>query len=92
MRAPFIGEPWALAASPDFGGTYLLARDGTLWSWGARLGAPHRSDEGREWRFRFNRALYYGTGGRVHGISAQTEQIDAFPRKIWSVPEEIPGR
>jgi alpha-tubulin suppressor-like RCC1 family protein len=40
QRLPFSFEPWAFATSLN-GTTALLARDGTLWTWGVRAGEPY---------------------------------------------------
>ena len=37
---PFQLEPWAFATHSSIGNTLMLAKDGTLWSWGSRLGSP----------------------------------------------------
>ncbi len=40
-KLPFTFEPWALGLAGNT--TLVFARDGSLWSWGKRLGAPPRS-------------------------------------------------
>lgn len=86
---PYQMEPWALATHSGVGNTLMLATDGTLWSWGARLGAPPAKAKYRPWKLRFNRALYTLSGEKIHGFSLQDEKTDTVPRKIWELPAEI---
>jgi alpha-tubulin suppressor-like RCC1 family protein len=88
-RLPFAIEPWALALAPGMPSTHLLAKDGVLWSWGTRLGVEAPSAKLRPWKLRFNRFLYQLSGQRINGFSLQEEAIDATPRKLWELPEEV---
>ena len=86
---PYEMEPWAFATRSSSRNVSMLAKDGTLWSWGARLGAPPAKPEYRPWKLRFNRALYTLSGERIHGFSMQNEKTDTVPRKIWDLPAEM---
>jgi alpha-tubulin suppressor-like RCC1 family protein len=87
-KLPFDIDPWSFAVSGNTPATLVLTRDGTLWAWGARLGAPRPSQRFREWKFVFNRTLYGLSGEKFNGFSAQYEAIQAFPRKLWELPPE----
>jgi alpha-tubulin suppressor-like RCC1 family protein len=78
-------DPWALGLGSQT--MVLLARDGTLWSWGVRLGAP-KGPETLE--SRVERLLRRLRGSRNVGRSFQPE-YDLRPRKIWELPAEVNG-
>lgn len=88
-RLPFEMEPWAFNVSSSLPCTTVLLRDGTLWSWGTRLGVPDPSQRFREWKLRFNRTAFWLSGQKFNGFTMQSQPINATPRKIWELPEEV---
>jgi alpha-tubulin suppressor-like RCC1 family protein len=80
-RLPFDFEPWAFA--PGYGNVALLTKDGTLWSWGQRLGTGSRRVDS-DWRMILNRVLSFlhFKLGRVGGGAIE----DSSPHRIWVLP------
>jgi alpha-tubulin suppressor-like RCC1 family protein len=77
-------EPWAFSGGG--GARVLLAKDGTLWTWGERLGskAPRQflAD-----LFRWVQRLLSGRGGSISAIAGNPEPlVDNAPHKVWTLP------
>jgi alpha-tubulin suppressor-like RCC1 family protein len=85
---PFDFEPWAFALDAGWGNTVLLTKDGTLWTWGMRLGAPNMSARTRKWKMRLARFLQR-LPGHPEGFSFQGATVDASPNKLWKLPPEV---
>lgn len=85
-RLPLRFEPWAFATSIG-GTTALLAKDGTLWTWGIRAGEP----EGRTWAFRLQAWWkVLSGGGRSSSVSyTPVYSQDTHPRFIWELPPSV---
>jgi alpha-tubulin suppressor-like RCC1 family protein len=82
QRLPFQFEPWAF--SPGLGTAVLLGQDGTLWTWGKRLGtAPHN---GRVRTF-INRIL--DVLPSQLGLKTGNLIIDPKPYPLWQFPADI---
>ena len=82
-RLPIDFEPWAFAAGS--GNNLLLAQDGTLWSWGNRLGAPGTPKGFRTMKKTLNAVV---PGGFPFFPWPQM-LVDLSPRKIWGMPAEM---
>ena len=82
---PWKFEPWALA--PGFGNTLVLTQDGSLWTWGERLGSertrkmPKNLPELLNWLS----SLLNRRGGSP---ANRQPVIDQSPHLIWSLPPE----
>jgi len=88
-RLPFDFEPWAFA--PGYGNTVLLTRDGTLWTWGTRLGSGSNS-----------RSLVNRLKGALDSILARvlgrplfahptrdSDLSDPVPHRLWEFPAKV---
>jgi hypothetical protein len=83
QRIEWTMEPWAFSAS---GGTcILLAKDGTLWTWGERLGSTKPRQIVTETVLRLQRLL----SGRGFTVGNPQPVVDAKPHKVWSLPLHI---
>jgi len=83
VRCPIEFDPWAF--DNGISTAILLARDGTLWTWGERLGAPRRRDLLKEVVELVASALSKGQRRR----DTTTPVTDAAPHKVWELPEEM---
>src|SRR6266436_3075401 len=87
-RLPFDFEPWAFA--PGYGNTVLLTRDGTLWTWGTRLGSGSNS---RSLLNRLQEALN-SILARVLGhppfVQPTRDYLsDPVPHRLWEFPAKV---
>jgi lipoprotein NlpI/alpha-tubulin suppressor-like RCC1 family protein len=84
-RLALGGEPWAFG--PGSRTTSLLARDGTLWTWGLRLGADKTRilETVREYRDKVQKLL---TGRRAQSRHNDAVE-DLLPRRLWEFPGEM---
>ena len=77
----FDFHPWALAVGGT--STHLMTGDGSLWTWGQRLGAPPRSRPLRGLKHRLNRT------GSAHFNTNDVPQVNVVPRKLWQAPTNV---
>jgi alpha-tubulin suppressor-like RCC1 family protein len=88
QRVPFDFEPWAFAngsGNSVTGNSLLLTKDGTLWTWGERLGAqvsPARLKLNRQ----LNRLLDKVTHEGGFRFNEQSKVIDSHPYRLWELP------
>jgi alpha-tubulin suppressor-like RCC1 family protein len=84
QRLPFGFEPWAF--STGWRNTALLTKDGTLWTWGARLGA---SDP--VWLMELKAFVNRTFGGLSRRLPFQLSEfpVDPAPYKLWELPSEV---
>lgn len=82
-RMKFQFEPWSFAAgnSTDI----LLARDGTLWTWGERLG----SIQSRNHIHNALAALQNLIFRRSASSFGPTPRVDRVPHQIWKLPATL---
>jgi alpha-tubulin suppressor-like RCC1 family protein len=84
-RVPLDFEPWAFADGS--GNSLLLTKDGTLWSWGERLGwqqSSLRQNVAAQWnrlRGLFSR--------RPRPVAGPLKVIDAQPYRLWELPADM---
>jgi alpha-tubulin suppressor-like RCC1 family protein len=85
-RVPFDFEPWAFANGT--GNSLLLTKDGTLWTWGERLGAQVSPA-----RLKLNRRLNRWLDKVIHEggfrFDEQSKVIDSSPSPLWELPADI---
>ena len=86
QRFPFDFDPWAFGSGA--GHTVLLTRDGALWSWGVRIGAPEKSDIEKEYISLIG-AIRDLVPGRYPPSFWSSVQRDALPHRIWRLPPEV---
>ncbi len=88
VRLAYDFDPWAFAAGYS-GNCLLLARDGTLWTWGQRLDTA-RANYGWTWNLKSiaNRVLLRFIPG--FNLSPQAKPIiDTVPHKLWEFPSPL---
>jgi hypothetical protein len=86
-RLPFDFEPWAFA--PGYGNTVSLTRDGTLWTWGTRLGSGSNS---RSLVNRLKGALNFILArvlGRPPFDQRTPDLSDPVPHRLWELPAKV---
>lgn len=83
MRVPFDIDPWAFANG--FGNSLLLTRDGTLWTWGDRIGAP--SSRNRLWLLIDQ--LVSKLPGKFARFNTQARVTDSDPYRLWEFPNSV---
>ena len=86
QRLPFSFDPWAFATSLN-GTTALLARDGTLWTWGVRAGKPYVLP----W---WDRLTVWWKSLWSHGHPVRTSYSpdwvhDKQPHYVWELPASV---
>jgi alpha-tubulin suppressor-like RCC1 family protein len=84
-RLPFDLDPWAFA--PGFANTTLLAKDGTLWSWGTRLGSgrsPMGPPSVRDFLNRISSILF-----KRRIFKSDDAIIDTQPYRLWELPSDV---
>lgn len=84
--SPLRFDPWALSAGTG-NTTALLGRDGTLWTWGVRAGAPPRISLFDQLRQLSARVTASGRG-YSHG-SNPVFAHDVQPHFIWELPPSM---
>jgi len=84
---PLAIDPWALAAGNA--NTLLLARDGTLWTWGIRLGSgtPVGSSSVKQVLNQISTFVFHR-----RWFKTSDPIVDADPYKIWELPTEARPR
>jgi alpha-tubulin suppressor-like RCC1 family protein len=83
VRLPFQFEPWAFA--PGYANTLLLARDGTLWTWGQRLGYSRSINSMEKFVNNITRVL---PGHRAF-FNPRIEKNDVVPFELWELPPDV---
>jgi alpha-tubulin suppressor-like RCC1 family protein len=83
-RLPVALDPWALAAGNA--NTILLARDGTLWTWGIRLGTGTRAKSSSV-KGVLNSVSMFLLHRRWFKTADPVE--DADPYRLWELPPEV---
>ncbi|MEK6536228.1 MAG: hypothetical protein AABZ63_01940, partial [Actinomycetota bacterium] len=85
-RLPLRFEPWAFTTS--IGGTSaLLGKDGSLWSWGIRVGEPARMPLLDQLRHHWARMT---SSGRGFSFSHGSDYVhDMRPRFLWEPPASV---
>jgi alpha-tubulin suppressor-like RCC1 family protein len=82
----FDFEPWAFATG--YGNCVLLTKDGTLWTWGERVGStsqPRAFEKLKDqWNQLMSRLLKRGYSGSGH-----QPKTDSAPFKIWELPADM---
>jgi len=79
-------EPWAIASGNST--TLLLAQDGSLWSWGIRLGVPAHDP-------RFEKLIRFANSVRARVNRGQVlfperaEPSDSKPYRVWMLPDSM---
>jgi alpha-tubulin suppressor-like RCC1 family protein len=86
QRLPHAYNPWALAAGGNT--TLLLAKDGTLWNCGIRIGTPERSERRQRNMTILNDVLELL---RLHRriFNEAPHPCDRHPAKIWELPDGL---
>jgi alpha-tubulin suppressor-like RCC1 family protein len=84
-QVPFDFDPWAFANG--FGNTLLLTRDGTLWTWGERLGWKAPSMQ-QKLKAQLSRLIALVTR-RSRPINIPTAVIDSQPYRLWELPTDM---
>lgn len=82
---PITFEPWALDMGDN--STVLLTKDGTLWSWGTRLGSWRASVPFQTAKQFLNQLMWLVGAGRFQ-FSSQEGVADFSPHKVWELPRE----
>ncbi len=85
QRLLFAFEPWAF--SSGYGNSLLLASDGTLLSWGIRLGAPRPSPRVLGVKKGVNDFLQWFRCRPLFDLAPF--QIDPTPYRLWDLPVEV---
>jgi hypothetical protein len=85
QRLPFAFEPWAF--SSGFGNTALLAKDGTLWTWGIRLGVPRPSPKLLQFKKVVNDFARKFVRRPLFGLAPF--KMDSVPYRLWELPAEV---
>lgn len=85
QRVPYDLDPWAFATG--FGNTLLLTHDGTLWTWGERLGSDNPTSVQRI-KKTVNDVLnkFPGHLGRFTTTGARN---DYTPYRLWELPSSV---
>jgi alpha-tubulin suppressor-like RCC1 family protein len=83
QRIPFYFDPWAFA--PGVGTTFLLGKDGKLWTWGRRMGAEQPSADRKKFEAWIAPAVkrYPWLGFLIKS------DIDRTPHLLWELPPEV---
>ena len=89
-RFPYDFEPWAMALASNRGATLVLLHDGTLWTWGIRLGAPKDSTRFKRFK-RFANKFLRQLPGKL-SFEIREYQTDMVPQKIWELPRDAGTR
>jgi alpha-tubulin suppressor-like RCC1 family protein len=80
---PFHFDPWAFA--PGVRTTFLLGKDGKLWTWGERLGVEKSSAARQEFEDLIAPAV-----NRFPSLGFLIKSdIDRTPRLLWELPPEM---
>jgi alpha-tubulin suppressor-like RCC1 family protein len=85
QRLPFGFDPWAFATG--WGTTLVLAKDGRLWTWGARLGAEPPSAARQKFE-----AFVAPAVARFPSLGFLIKTnwgIDSEPHLLWELPPEV---
>ena len=85
QRVPFNFDPWAF--STGYGTTLLLTRDGTLWTWGERLGSDSPTSTQRMKRLA-NQVINIFPG-HLGRFSTKALVTDNAPCRLWELPGSI---
>jgi alpha-tubulin suppressor-like RCC1 family protein len=83
QRLPFDFDPWAFASG--LGTTFMLGKDGKLWTWGVRLGASQRSATRQ--KFEAFVAPLVQRFPALHFLIKSN--IDQTPHLLWDLPPEV---
>lgn len=86
QRVPYDFDPWAF--STGYRTTLLLARDGTLWTWGERLGSENMSQKQRLKNLA-NEFLDTLRDGHSHQPVTKNPIIDFTPHRLWELPSSF---
>ena len=78
-------EPWAFSTGD--GNTLLLAKDGTVWTWGKRHGSD-RSPAIIKLKQKLN-PLLQRLPWHPHPLSTELFSIDSAPFKLWELPYAV---
>lgn len=84
-RTPFDFEPWAFTCGGQ--NTLLLAKDGTLWTWGNRLGSLEQI-RGRKIK-NFVAATLSRLPGHLDRFAPKDVLEDHAPYPLWELPSSI---
>lgn len=84
QRIPIDYDPWAFATG--YQTTLLLARDGTLWTLGKRLGSDNSST--RHFKKMMNQVISKLPGRWPH-FGTLSYITDATPYRLWKLPPEV---
>ncbi len=83
QRIPFHFEPWAFA--PGLQTTFLLGRDGKLWTWGRRLGMEKPGAA----RQKFEDLMAPAVKRFPSFDFLIKSDIDRTPHLLWELPSEV---
>ena len=86
-RRPGINfEPWAFVTGS--GNCLLLTQDGTLWTWGERIGEASRLGTWEQLKDKWNRLMTRWLK-RAYPVPLPQPKIDSAPYKLWELPADM---